>query len=126
MSRQRDLKLPRSKLPEPLANLLRLHSFNWQGKRSRDGKLWTVYRYGQPAQGHNRFQLHSDVSLETAARWFELYERYGTGGVSKTIGADYGARGVSKNIGANISWKSPSSSPSPSPLQNGDWMHYNE
>lgn len=37
MARLRKLKLPRSPLPEPLANALRLFGYNWRMARSRNG-----------------------------------------------------------------------------------------
>lgn len=78
MVRQRDLKLPREKLPEPLANALRLFGYNWQGKRSRNGKLWSIYRYGKPgqkAQDVDKWTLHSDANPAEVMKWLLLKER---------------------------------------------------
>lgn len=73
--RNRNLKLPRARLPEPLANCLRLYGFNWRGARSVNGKLWSVYRYGKPAKPPYVFQLHSDTPVEEVLSWCQAYER---------------------------------------------------
>jgi hypothetical protein len=75
MSRKRDLKLPRGKLPEALANALRLYGYNWQGKRSRNGKLWAIYLYGKPRTPENMWTLHSDADPAKVAEWLLLRER---------------------------------------------------
>lgn len=72
------LKLPRRNLPEPIANALRLYGYNWRGKRSRSGKLWSIYRYGKPGvklQGTDVWTLHSDADPAEVVKWLELKER---------------------------------------------------
>jgi hypothetical protein len=71
----RNLKLPRVKLPEALANALRLYGYNWRGKRSRDGKLWTIYPYGKPGPPQKTWPLHSDADPEEVVIWLVLRER---------------------------------------------------
>lgn len=76
MARLRNLKLPRAALPQPLANALRLFGYNWQGKRSRNGKLWGIYKRAKPrGLGNDEFTLHSDADPEEVVKWLELRER---------------------------------------------------
>lgn len=75
MARNRNLKLPRVKLPEPLANALRLYGFNWRGKRSLDGKLWTIYPYGKERKPNKTWELHSDADPEKVVKWLVALER---------------------------------------------------
>lgn len=61
----------RQKLPEPLANALRLYGYNWRGQRSRDGKLWKIYPYGKPGapRGPRTWTLHSDADPQWVVQW---------------------------------------------------------
>jgi len=75
MARARDMKMPRVKLPEALANALRMYSYNWRGKRSEDGKLWTIYPYGKRRVPDKVWTLHSDADPALVLDWLARKER---------------------------------------------------
>jgi len=75
MTRVRNLKLPRTKLPEALANALRLYGYNWRCKRSRDEKLWTIYPYGKQRKSDKVWTLHSDADPAGVLHWLLMRER---------------------------------------------------
>lgn len=72
MTRVRDLKLPREKLPEPLTNALRLFGYNWEPKRSHSGKLWAIYKFPVTLK---KWTLHADADPEEVVKWLTLMER---------------------------------------------------
>lgn len=82
---------PRGKLPDSLANCLRLHGFNWRPKRSLNGKLWDVYKFGLPRVSRETYVLHSDTRPDHLLSWCCKYERLGPGKLYKIIslGAEF-------------------------------------
>lgn len=72
--RYRNLRAPRGKLPEPLANALRMFSYNWQSRRSLNGTLWIIYKYGKPRARGNQWTLSSDAIPERVFQWLQHRE----------------------------------------------------